>query len=104
MPPATSTDTRVLPVFEWIHDVPPVLFIVVDATAEDDTCARRRQGQRVPRTDFSSAQRSAGVGKAHTPATIESRTYSGDPARDGDLHLPCAHSLNTRVFTVELGV
>lgn len=90
--------------FEGIHDVPPVLFIVVDATAEDDTCPLRRQWQRIPGANFSGAERAACVAEAHTPATIKSGTYSGHSARDCDLYVPRAHSLTIRVFTVELGV
>src|SRR4029453_968725 len=100
----TSVETCVLPVFKRIHDVPSVLFVVVNAAAEDDTCAARRQGEQVTRTDLGSAECSAGFGEAHAPTTIAPRPHSGDAARDGYFHVPSGHALPIPYFTVELRV
>jgi hypothetical protein len=75
-----------------------MLFVVVDAAAEDDTGAARRQRQGVPRTDLSSAERSTGLGETHAPATITSGTHSGDAARDGDFQLPNAHAITATFY------
>jgi hypothetical protein len=93
MPIAESRRTRVLPLFQWVHGVPAVLVVVAHAAAEDDAGATWRQRQRVPRTDLSGAERSAGVGETYAPAASASGTHSGNAARDGDVHLPRARML-----------
>jgi hypothetical protein len=95
---AKSLRTCVVPVFQRIHDVPPVLIVVADVAAEDDPGATRRQRQRIPRTDLCSAECSTSLGETHAPATSASGTHSGDAAGDRDVQLPGAHMVLMQEF------
>jgi len=101
---AELTGICVLPAFQRIDDIPAVLIVVADAAAEDDARATRRQRQRVPRTDLSGAERAAGFGETHAPATGASGTHSGNAARDSDVRLQRAHTFRLRFLRLSCEV
>jgi hypothetical protein len=73
-----------------------VFLVVANRALQDDEGANGWQRYRVRRINVGSRERSACIGKPHTPSAAAARANAHDAACNGDMCSPSAHMAQHR--------